>query len=207
MKKLLKIFSFIFCTAVFLLPTDSFAFAFSLLGAANYSTPTTNNGGNYKSKAALGYGAGFEFSLLPMVRMEIDAINISRKYENSTTSTLNSYEQKMWEVPLILRLWLGRHLSVGLGAYYAKYTGEVNKNSNPINGGAITNTKIAYAGSSYTKDDYGLLTSIGLYFTLIPGVKIIAEGRYTMGLRDNDTSSAELKFNDVQAITGLRVGF
>lgn len=182
--------------ALLLLPLKSQAFTAAIVGAVTNSTPSANSGSNYEGKIGLGYGALIEGSLAPGVGLEIDVLSLKRKYENLAPPAVTT-TQDLTEIPLLVRLHMGPFLSVGFGAYYARYTGKIHKGTQEID----------YANSSFSKDDFGAATSIGIYFPLLPGLKLLIDGRYTLGVTDNDTSSAELKFNDVLLLAGLRLGF
>lgn len=191
-----------------LTPYSAHAMRFSVVGAANMSEPKTA-GTNYKASNGFGYGALLEFVPMPFFGMEMGVLSLPRKYETGVTTPdtyTSKISMKMIEVPLVLKAYLGHAMSIGIGGYWAKYKDSVTY-ENIYPGGSVTmNTKtLKEAGNSAT--DYGLVTSLGLYFPIAPLTRIIIDGRYTLGAKDNDLGGGKKTFNDIQLLGGIRVSF
>jgi hypothetical protein len=201
------ILSLLFSLA-FLAPQAAHAMRFSLVGAANMSEPKTAGTTN-KASNAFGYGALLEFVPLPFFGFEIGALSLPRKYEYDVTSPAvytTKVSLKMIEVPLVLKAYLGHAMSVGIGGYWAKYKDSVTY-ENIYPGGSETMSTKTLSDAGNTATDFGLVTSLGLYFPLAPLTRIIVDGRYTLGVKDNDPGAGTKTYNDIQLLAGIRISF
>ncbi|NUM89149.1 MAG: hypothetical protein HUU37_08095 [Bdellovibrionales bacterium] len=176
------------------------AIKLSVAGAMNYAKPET--AGNYEAKSATGYGAFLEFGFIPpLIGLELGALQLTRKYATTAGSeTITSF--KGYQYPVLLRANLG-FLSFGLGGYWMQYKGSVSRES-PQSGVATSST---FADSNLTTSDFGLASSLRLSVDLAPLFRVFGEGRYNMGLKDNDPGAAETKFTEMMGLAGLQVGF
>src|SRR4051812_8860480 len=124
----MKAFSLIFLSVLLLIPRTSSAFSFAVVGALNSSTPNSTSATNYGSKFSPGYGFLAGSSIVPKIlSLEFGALSLSRKYSDERVSSVITSTQDLWEVPVLLRLWLGSHLSLGVGGYYGQYTGKIKQ--------------------------------------------------------------------------------
>lgn len=181
----------------------------AVVGVANSSEPN-EPGTEYKGKPGYGAGVLFELGLMPTIGIEFGALTMARKFEFTTvvpvssTVTLNA---KMYEFPVLLRMHLGSFFSLGVGAYYARGSGEISGETK-LSNGATSKQIYTYASRNQTVSDYGALASIALYFHLAPLTQLLLDGRYTIGMKNNNTvAGSERKFNDSQFLAGLRFGF
>src|SRR5579885_2498578 len=169
---------------------------FSIFGDGTWSQPD-QTGATFSSKLGYGGGAQVEFGLGPMAGLEIGAIYLSRKFNESpsTLDTTTTYVQ----VPVQLRYWVGRYFTIGVGGYYAFAVGDVKFSDG---------SSVPYSTVGFKKNDYGLLGSAGLNFPMGPGTAFFAEGRYAYGLDDqNDPAQTNsTKWRDIQVLVGLRFG-
>jgi hypothetical protein len=104
----------------------------------------------------------------------------------------------------VLKAYLANVLSIGVGAYYATYSGDMKETTKTLSGSSTSNR--SFAAASHEKSDFGLVTSLGIYIPISPVSRIILDGRYNIGMKDNNTSAAELKYNDIQALLGIQFG-
>lgn len=191
-----------------LISAPAHAMKFSVVGAVNMSEPKVA-GMNYNATNAYGYGALMEFGLLPFFGMEIGALSLPRTYEyNHAVPVLGTTEvkMKMLEVPVVFKAYLGNLISLGIGGYWAKYKGHITYEQTTSTGVKSTSTQTLNQ-ANHTNTDYGLVTSLGLYLPLAPLVSVIIDGRYTIGVKDNNTGSGTTNYNDMQLLGGLRLSF
>src|SRR4051812_44117295 len=78
-----------------------------------------------KAKFGFGGGAQVELPLSPMLGLEIGAIYLSRKSEFTNQLTGVSFTGTYIQVPVQLRVWLNKFLSVGAGGYFASAMGDI----------------------------------------------------------------------------------
>jgi hypothetical protein len=184
------------------------AMRFSLVGAANMSEPKVA-GTKYTAVNGFGYGALLEFGIMPFFTMELGALSLPRNFEygqNVPSVAHTTVKMKMLEVPVVFKAYLGHALSVGLGGYYAKYKGDISYESTDAFGQtSVTNKTLSAAGHSAS--DYGLVTSLGLYIPLAPLTRIILDGRYTIGIKNNNIGAGTTTYNDLQLLAGVRFSF
>ncbi len=184
---------------------EAHAMKLSAVGAVVSSQPdqTTRV---YDPKTTFGAGVLLEMGMLPMIGLEIGALSIKRKATLTSGATETTTSKDLYEFPALLRFNLGSSLSFGFGGYYAHYQGKISEETKT--GNAITSAEYNYSDKSATTTDYGLATSVALGFSIGPLTKLLFDGRYTMGLKDNDTQGTNaLKYNDFQLLTGLQIGF
>lgn len=183
------------------------ALKIAAVGAVSKSQPSDSA---YQPKNAFGGGGLIEFGLGPLFGLEIGALLVPRKYEVTRVTPASetvTTEQKMVEIPLVFRAYLGKVLSLGVGAYYTSYTGNFETSTKNNVTGAITNSSQTYAAAGRSESDYGFVSSLGIYLPLMPLLRIVLDGRYTVGVKDNVTGPGDLKFNDIQVLAGLQLGF
>ncbi|MGE3260646.1 MAG: outer membrane beta-barrel protein [Bacteriovoracia bacterium] len=188
--------------------TPAWAMRFALVGAANMSEPKVA-GTEYTAKNGFGYGALLEFGIVPFFTMEMGALKLARNYEyGAVVPTISSTEakMKMIEFPVVFKAYLGHALSLGIGGYYAKYQGDISYEKTDAFGvKSITSQSLRAA--NHSESDYGLVTSLGLYFPLAPLTRIMVDGRYTLGIKDNNIGAGTTTYNDLQLLAGIRFSF
>lgn len=203
-----------FAVSLFILPllvllatSPAHAARLSFVGIVNSSEPN-EPGTTYTGVPAYGAGVLLEFRMLPMIGIEFGALSTARKFDYKGTVPNNfstTVEGKMYEFPVLLRAHLGSLLSLGFGGYYARAIGDAGFSST-INGIKIS-TSQSYASLRQSTSDYGVVTSAALYLRLIPLVRFVIDGRYTIGVKDNDLGPGTRKYNDMQLLAGLQIGF
>jgi hypothetical protein len=202
-----KISAVFFASLLFVAPAS--AVKFSAVGAMIQAEPKLSNGSTYTAKNSYGGGALLEFGLGPIFGFEIGALSLPRKYEfaniNAGITSSVVATQKMLQVPVLFRAYLGKVLSLGFGGYYAKYNGSYAFETTTL--GVKTTGSSTYAAAGLSDSDYGFVSSIALYIPMAPMFRIILDGRYTVGVKDNSTTTTEMKFNDIQALAGFQLGF
>ena len=186
-----------------LFSTPAHAIKFSLVGAANNSEPKAA-GITYDPVLATGGGALLEFGLGPMFGFEMGAIYVPREYEFNSFALRYTYQQKMVQFPVLLRAYLGGILSLGFGGYYSKYQGDLAIKTKNL--GITTTSSMKYDTAGLTTDDYGFASSLALYLPLAPMTKLLIDGRYNIGVKDNSTAPGELIYNDMQLLVGIQIG-
>jgi hypothetical protein len=186
--------------------TPAFALKLSGVGVADWSTPKVI-GSDYKALPSYGLGALLEFRVMPFVGFEIGALSVPRRFEYVKPNTENKvqYKMKMTQIPVQLKAYLGRSIAFGVGAYYAKFN-ETGSYDITIDGVTTSGTD-TLASQNQSASDYGLVTSLALYFHIAPFTKFLIDARYTMGIKDNNPGVGTTHYNDVQALTGLQFGF
>ncbi len=188
---------------VFLLSFPAHAIKLSVAGLGNFAKPEGT--GNQEAKMGKGYGAFLEIGFLPMIGLELGALQLERKYaEKNGAGAEVTTSFRGNQFPALLRANLG-FISFGLGGYYMKYQNSVTREQN--NNGVITGSTLSYSAAGLTTTDFGLASSLRLTMELAPFFKLFGEGRYNMGLKDNDPGTAETKFTEMTALAGLQVGF
>ena len=202
----------------FLAAADAGATSVKLMGAgnllSNHMTPTPAAGftiASSKGKFSFGGGASIVFGG-PSFGVEVGGNYLTSEgtvtfggLASGDASIKYSYVQ----IPLLLRMNLGRVLSVGVGGYYNKHIGKISATDAtgtyeleygaPATGGGGVPMK----GSSY-----GLLGSLGFDIPIGASAGLIIDGRYAYGLAEVavDTTQYSWKPSDIQAFVGLRFG-
>jgi hypothetical protein len=173
----------------------------SVFGDGTFSTTKTTGQTDPKSMLGLGGGAQVEFGLGPMAGLEIGAVYLGRKTGDSTANLTFNYVQ----IPVQLRYWVGKYLTLGAGGYYALPVGDIKAGGSSLPGGG----SIPYATAGFKKNDYGLLGSVGFNAPVGPTAAVFAEGRYALGLDDQNATAiagTTTKWQDIQILVGLRFG-
>ncbi|HEY8279658.1 MAG TPA: hypothetical protein VIH99_08545 [Bdellovibrionota bacterium] len=178
----------------------------AFVGAALSSEPQ-EPGTDYQGKPFYGYGVLMEFRFVPLFGLELGALSVGRKFEKAgDTGSKIAYSGKMYEFPALLRAHLGRTLSLGIGGYFAKVSGDITETT--TTGSSSTTRVVSPATLNQTATDHGIVTSLALALRLAPLTYLLFDGRYTIGLKNNSTAAGgERKFNDSQLLAGLEFGF
>jgi hypothetical protein len=209
MRKQVYLFIGLWVAVLFLnIPNVHASLKFSVFGAGNLSnlkdsaaaTTVTNS-----AKLNFGGGAQFEIMFGQVVGLEFGGIYLGRKFSQTDSTVPITLESTYTyvQIPLQLRFWLGRFVTLGVGGYYAIPVGDIKFSALGIEG---TST---YAGAGLKTSDYGLLGSLGFNIPLGPAVGLMVEGRYAMGLQDLNVTAnpaGTVKWSDIQFLAGLRFG-
>jgi hypothetical protein len=190
------------------LPSANAGLRFSVFGAGTFSSiKNTAAVATTTSSAKLGIGGGAQLELMlgQVVGLELGGLYLQRKF--STTDSLLAITAESTftyvQIPLQVRFWLGRFVTLGVGGYYAMGLGDIKSTALGI---PITTT---YAAAGTKTSDYGLLGSLGFNIPLGTSVAILAEGRYAYGMQDLNVTkdpAGTAKWRDMQALIGLRFG-
>lgn len=180
----------------------------AVVGAANFSKPEmTKSANNYQFTEKMTLGGGALLSFGSVVGLEFGALYTPRKSEY--TSVLGSKVEETYNLvqfPVLIRAYLGDFLSLGVGGYYGRYTGDVEYQTTFANG-IQTNSTSTYAAANRAEDDYGAVASIGIYIPFSPLTRFVIDGRYLAGMKDQNKGTAEEKFKDVLVLAGFQFGF
>lgn len=179
----------------------------TLAGVANSSEPR-EPGTDYTAKPGYGAGLLLEVRMMPALSLELGALVMPRAYESSDAlaGTTTKYSAKIYQFPALLRMHLGRFLSFGAGAYFARAAGDITTETKSTAGTSSQAT--TYTARNQTTSDFGALASLALYFRMAPLTYLTFDGRYAMGMKNNSTvAGSDRKFNDMQLLAGLQFGF
>lgn len=198
-----SLFAVAFGLATIFTATPAHALRVSLVGAANYSTPETKPAWDFNGKPAFGGGALLELGFIPGLGLETGALWLPRKYEVLNAGYTYTTEQNMVQVPLMLRARLANVFSLGIGGYYATYTGNIEYQRDRLGSVPVVDT---YGNQALSSDDYGVIASVAFYSSLTPLARFMLDARYVIGVKDNDNLFYEKKFRDIQILMGLQFG-
>ncbi len=192
---------------LFTLPTSSWAMRLSVVAAGIHSQPEVSPSTfSYTPNTEYGGGALLEFGIVPFVGLELGALYLPRSFQYTPLYYTNiTVTLKTIQYPVLLRAYLFDMLSIGAGGYYAKYISGVKYETSTPAG--IQNTSNTLALSNLEESDYGLVGSVAIYIPFSKLSRLMLDGRYTVGLKDNSLATNEIKYNDIQVLAGLQVGF
>jgi hypothetical protein len=162
-------------------------------------------GTTYSGGTSLGGGVFIQGALIPSFTWELNALVHNRKMKSTTGTTQVTDQITYFNFPIIARFWLGDFLSVGAGPYLALTSGNaVRETKTPV---SSTTVEQSAGAMNMSSSDFGLLASGQLKLGLAPGMSLLVDVRYVLGLTDVDTTAASSKWSDVQALAGLSFGF
>jgi hypothetical protein len=196
--------------------TPAHAFHLSLVGSGDSTTPsitgasTANGPLTGSGSFAFGGGALLGFHMGQVVELELGAIYAGRKFSETDGVNSRTYTGNAIHVPVVLRFWLGRFISLGGGVY-----GNVGTGDFTISDSTGVSATESYSGHllgqlGLRSQDYGALGSLKINIPFSQMVALTLDGRYLYSLTNSvaDTSTgATYKFNDIQVLAGLRFGF
>ncbi|MBI3544954.1 MAG: outer membrane beta-barrel protein [Deltaproteobacteria bacterium] len=187
--------------------TPAWAVTFSLEGLVNQSGPVVNNTNSYTAKLGYGGGAELGFMLGGGFGLDFGALYVQRKFDTVPAAapgmTIESTQTGI-EIPIIARFWLANVISIGGGAYYMSYMGDIARTT--TTGGVSSASNVSYSEAAQSKSDVGLVASIRLDVPLGIMTGFVLDGRYEYGLKNNSTSG-DAKFRDMTGIVGIRFGW
>lgn len=187
--------------------TEASAAMFKLLGAANLTSKAYDStglaGATFTGKFAFGGGAAVVLGS-GTAALELGANYLTRNFtiEQPGASSANKYS--MVNIPVMLRLNLGRVVSVGVGGYANLAMGNFTEES----GGVTSTTPVK---DTLKSTEFGAVASLGFDIPMGASTGLVIDGRYTMALAEalNDATVAggnSWKPSDIQAFVGLRFG-
>lgn len=126
--------------------------------------------------------------------LEIGALNVPRNYSESggpgPKVTVNATEY-----PLLLHFSFGYFFKFGIGGYYLQ-SRYIQADAGAQSSGLVYQPPIG---------EWGGLGSVGINLLPHSWVGVWADARYTLSVT-NVSNAGDMKFNDVQALVGLRFG-
>lgn len=189
-----------------LLSSPAFALKLSIVGVGNLSSPEPRPSFvDYTAEGAFGGGGLMELGLLPTLGLEFGALYAPRKFSYNTSPDVTvTKTMNMVQIPVVLRATLGGVLSLGLGGYYALYNSDQQTEVKSDRGTVLSTS--SYLLNNHEETDYGIVTSLALYVPFTPLSRFVLDGRYNMGVKDNDLGPNETKYNDIQILAGIQLG-
>lgn len=177
----------------------------SLVGIATFAEPDYKRGSqteNYNSRMGTGFGGLLEINAGQPLSWQVGMLYVPRVYDRG----VDRYRESMWQFPVLARANFSL-FSFGFGPYIAMYSGDIRHEI--IEGDSVLlDEKVPRGTYNRGTMDYGLVGSVAGRMPLNPGVALLFDLRYTIGLSDNDTTPLnELKFNDVQIMGGFQFQF
>ena len=207
----MKKFSILSLLFLILMPLNSHALEFGVLGGLNYDNSLgTGSSITYTTKASGAVVAGGfvkkSFNLL--LDVELDIIYMKKKSTESYTGTVNSmdvsgsdvYESSSYLIPIIFRTSFvpGGIFNIGAGAYYEVGTSDGVKENG---------VKKTYADVGVKHSDIGLVGSAQLRLPIVPLFHILVDGRYCYGLTEQSTTAGySVKNKYIQVLAGFSFG-
>lgn len=184
----------------------AWAVKFSLVGGANLTTPEESPApASYSAEAEFGGGALLEFGLVPSVGIEFGGLYLPRKFNKAyPTGITEGTTLTMYQFPVVLKAYLADVLSLGIGGYYSKYKNDIRYETKTL--GGTVSSRGTLTAANHTENDYGLVTSLGIYIPFGTMARFMVDGRYNIGVKDNSTTTSELKYNEMQVLVGLQFG-
>lgn len=172
---------------------------FSIVGAGTYTKPVTSGwNATYKEKIGFGGGLQAEFRLGSKVGLELGALYLQRKTDETFSGLTNTTTMPYIVAPLLFRLWLNPTISLGAGGYYAKGYGKIKSGS----------TTVSYTTFGIKSQDYGVMGALGFNIKLSGSTALLIDGRYALGLANASLGGGTTSFKnaEIDGLIGLRFG-
>jgi hypothetical protein len=171
---------------------------FSLVGVGDVSKPSfSDSTDSYGSKIGYGGGILFDHGLAPWTSLEIGALYVGRKADDTTTGIVAS--SHAIQVPVLIRWWMVPMFSIAGGGYYARGIGNIDNTD-----GSGASSTVSYADDGYKMNDYGLTGSVALRLPLSTSMRLYVDGRYNYGLANISSVSDTVKNRDIQVLVGFQ---
>jgi hypothetical protein len=169
---------------------------FGMLGisapsAEDYNDPSLG------ASLGIGYGGGLSLGmpLSPRVDFEITLLFATRSFSRRSDSMPNtSYKLTTAQIPILIRYWFSKSISLGGGPYFIHGLGNV-KTPDSIKG---------YNEYSWNTDDFGIVASFRYRTQLNEVIYLILDERILVGAKNVDYSNrGSLRFYDFQSWAGI----
>ncbi|HUP56871.1 MAG TPA: outer membrane beta-barrel protein [Bdellovibrionota bacterium] len=182
----------------------------TLLWLQNRSSPSTGSGTVYEAVSASSVGVGYSRSLELAAEIETGLYFLPRNFASTGAGLTGSTSGAFLQVPLAVRLWMNRYVSL-LGGFYGAYGLGTLRNTSDFGGGPIS-SDIGYSAFGLKRFDLGLLAGLGIDIPIVENVGIAIDGRYGFGLTNASadisgfSSTSSWKHRDLTILLGLRLG-
>jgi hypothetical protein len=182
----------------------------TLLWLQNRSSPSTASGATYEAVSASSFGVGYSRSLELAAEIETGLYFLPRNFSSSGMGFSGSTSGAFLQVPLAVRLWMNRFVSL-LGGFYGAYGLGTLRNTSDFGGGPLY-SDVEYSVFGLKRLDFGLLAGLGIDIPIIENVGLAIDGRYGLGLTNAATDSSgassimSWKHRDLTILFGLRLG-
>jgi hypothetical protein len=178
----------------------------SLLGGVTISKPVDNEN-TYLSRTTPTGGLLYDFELnsykahetgaLYFSGIELGVMYFSRGF-NATTDDFTTYAftANFLQFPLLLKLWLTKRVSFGLGGYYAIPVGELK----------YTFTEGTFYSPYTVPYDYGVAGQVRYTVKSMRALHLFFDLRYNYGLANIVTTGTPVHYEDLAIYIGIRFG-
>jgi hypothetical protein len=185
------------------------AFDLSVVGGADFATPSVSLGGasqtGISAKAGFGGGLLVGFDLNPVTELEIGALYMGRHFTAPTSTGQEEDSYYSYEIPVVLRLIPLKYITFGLGLYYALPEGNDSQTATPTGGAATSSSPVS---TSVFKSDLGGLGSLAVKFPLGIASSFLVDARYYYGFTNaSQIAGTAVHYRDVQILAGIDFGF
>lgn len=164
--------------------SSAWALEFSEFGLVNLNLPLISDSTNPSLRGgggfSLGGGLTLGFTVWKELVVESGVVYLVRNYSTSSdTQPQTSNRIDTFQVPLVLRYWLTPNFSVGLGGYFAHYSGDLFQSQG-------TNTSRTYWRGDLK--EFGILPTIRLKSPISDLMSAILDARFLYALTNSDGS-------------------
>lgn len=202
--------------------TPSFArVGVTVLGGASFFNPTFKDSAtigtpSIESEMGIGGGALFDISGAGMFGLEVGGLYAPMKFKyaadlidiaNATVGadgTNETYTLTMntFIFPVSVRIKPSKFLAINAGGYFQVFPGTYK-----VKVDLTSSSSESDVSNSDSKLGYGLQGGVQLHLPLAPMISFVVDGRYYLGLKDQDSSSTgEFKTKGFTALGGFRFG-
>jgi len=205
MKKTLSLLTVLFAIQ----PLSSQA-GVTLLGGLNFAGPSYTNASTamaVEANSAVSFGVLFDQSFTPLFAVESGLLYSKEKSSVTSTGFAATLATTRLHIPIMLRMTALPFVSVGVGLYYENGMGDVTVDYTVPTTTSVTQS---YSDSSLKKEDYGMDFDVRFKMPLTPGLGLVLDGRYQLGLMQRSTDTAlgsSYKSKNITALAGVQLGF
>ena len=182
----------------------------TLLGGLNFASPSYTNAVSpitTTTNSAVSFGVLFDKSFTPLFAIESGLLYNNENVGATSTGFAGSIKMKRLHIPLMLRMTALPFVSVGAGLYYENGTGDVTVDYTLPTTTSLTQS---YSAASLKKEDYGMDFDVRFKMPLTPGLGLVLDCRYQLGLMQRSTDTAlgsSYKSKNITALAGVQLGF
>ena len=207
---------FVCISMFFAVLSPAFAHEVTILGGVNFSGLNTNESTLSQYLGSLkrfNFGLDYNIGFAPLVVFEVGAFYQVRGFSVSASSGVGAGEAsisaKSITVPVLVRFSVvPKFLSLGAGLYGSYALDDLYVDGR-LNIPGIVNlsggTSISHQSLGLTRFDYGLVTSMKGTIPVAPGIDLVGDLRYQLGLKDqNDSITISSKLRDFIVLLGAR---